>query len=304
LRDLSAVVWDVGQRKVGWTAPGNGGTGTWLERVVLCPTPGVLQVRDGATGAVIREGTYEEKVEAPYYIVRDMAICRAGWDWLVGVSLPTLDVSWRINLRQELSGMYDSEERRAPAVWPLSEHGLALVLQNSAMAMLDAGQGAFLWRTRAPTRSLAQGGWPLVTRDRVGFFWLGTLDLFDSSNGRLVSHQENVARTIYDSPPVAWGDWMVVVDERGQIVTLGLEGGGIVGVQVEKGASFGACQGLDGRLLIGGRDGALWVYEPAGAAGVAAQAVAKNAPSSPEGRAARDYQPGGSARVRPKKGSR
>jgi hypothetical protein len=91
----------------------------------------------------------------------------------------------------------------------------------------------------------------------------GHLFLCDDATGETIVDVPRATPTIWEAPPTTHEDRMVVVDEQGYIVTVALSDGAVVGVQKENGTGFMGCVSVDGRLLVGGLDGALWVYERA-----------------------------------------
>lgn len=253
--DWRFVVWDSVRKKQEWATDGaDRGYALCGDELVLIPTRGRLQMRDARTGRVVRELGVRDNAEG-FQVVGDRCILFLDDDHLEGLSLSTGETAWSVSLRDAFQGL--APTKRVPlGVVPLRSE--ALLLQwRPGLGALDAATGRFRW-----TRELGLDASPLVSQGRVAMLGSGHLFLCDDATGETIVDVSGATPTLWECPPVTHDDRMIVVDEQGHIVTVALSDGEVVGVQKEKGTGFMGCISVDGRLLVGGLDGALWVYEP------------------------------------------
>jgi outer membrane protein assembly factor BamB len=246
-------VWSLDSGSIVWRASGKGTV--WQEQVLILGEPGRLDIRAIRTGSITRSKPLEIGKAQSMQVVENVLVVDKGGS-LDGIELPTAEHKWTAFLEKEFPGLARGRPIYAD-VFPGST-GHAIVKYDTGLGQLDLGSGAMRWKSQVPTDHM-----PLVSPERIGFFYNGNLVVLDEATGAQIAAVENAAETLWEARPCVHGGWMVVVDERGHIVTVAMSDGKLVGVQKEKGIGFRGCASVDGRLLVGGLDGALWVYEPA-----------------------------------------
>jgi hypothetical protein len=257
-------VWDVARGKASWRAAGQ------LVRagnsVVLQTPSGEIEIRDIATGKASRRLTFEGPRAESLGVVADV-LMRAASGHVHAIQLPSGEVKWRLPLREAFEGLPHTDQDYCS----FRDLGgsRALVKWGGRLGLLDADRGELAWRTHVPTDQV-----PAVSDERIGFLFSGHLVLLAVDTGETVAKRDDVTPTLWERKPCVHGEAMVVVDEGGHIATVRMTDGRVLGVQQERSAQFNDCATVDGRLLAAGLDGALWVYEPAGAKAVGTGAKA------------------------------
>jgi outer membrane protein assembly factor BamB len=277
-----AGVWSLASKRIVWRAPGQGAA--WGGQMLTLGNDGTLEIRVIHSGSVARSRQLVfEKMQA-IHTVGDVLMVDTGGT-LVGVSLPAAEPKWTVLLDKE----FPRPDSSRPVYAKVFEGsmGHAVVKYDAGLMRIDLETAVTRWKTTVPTDHL-----PVVSAGRIGFLSHGDLLVLDEATGEPLATARKAVETLWESRPCAHGDWMVVVDERGHIVTVALSDGKVLGIQKEKGVGFGDCVSVDGRLLVAGEDGALWVYEPNEAPTPAAlRRTGRNAPtgelSSSRGRAHR-----------------
>jgi hypothetical protein len=251
------LVWDSVTQTQKWSAAGAGrGHGVWKALVVLMPAPGRLEMHEARSGRIARELGINGNANG-FQVFDDLAVLFFDDDHLEGLDLSVGESTWSVALREAYGHL--SPQGREPLKLALGRDTSSLVLHwRPGLGVLDLASGRFRWK-----RELRVDASPLVANGRVAMLGGGHLFMCDDVTGQTIVDSPGATPTLWECPPTTHEGTMVIVDEQGYIVTIALSDGAIVGLQKEKGAGFMGCVSVDGRLLVGGLDGALWVYEPA-----------------------------------------
>jgi hypothetical protein len=280
-RDRDLGIWNPPKKRVEWRAPLT--SLVWNGRVVVFPHPDEMEVRDTLTGATVQRVSFDTEMRGYGQIAGDTLLCY-GDDEVVAIDLPSGKKVWTLSLSKEL-GAPVKRHLNFLAVFPTSGNR-AVLKRGGSTGLVDLSTGRVRWKKQVPTMNL-----PLVSGGRVAYFFNGHLVVLDERSGRTVASVERAAFTIRESRPCAFGEWMVVVNENGHIVTVDLASGKVLGVQRQN-AYFFSCVGVDGRLLVASDDRQLWVYEPTGSGtDMAVRSSARRKKDSRTGRTKAERRP-------------
>lgn len=251
------VAWTAADTEAIWRAEGEL-LGLWNGHPILLSPQLRISVLDGKSGGARYESSLSDELAA-FGVVGQFAVYESPPGRLVCLSLPECTRVWQVELTKEMDESAEIDNSPLTEIAAHPGKNACTIKRGSFTGVLEMGSGRFWWR-----RTLRMGGSPLISHHRVGLYFCGSLCVLEETSGAVVCERGGIAPTRWESPPILHGDWMVLVDETGHIVTIGLPDGRVVGVQRERGVGFQGCVSVDGQLLVGGGDGALWVYEPSG----------------------------------------
>lgn len=251
-RERSVGVWDASTGSVIWKASGD--AACWGDMVAIVTWEGELEIRQAATGALLRRGLLGGKAPGTLLAVGDVLL-RVGENDLTGIDLRSCRTEWSVSLQRLFSGLpHDGVQFRT--LLPCGE-GRVLLRFHTNYALVHASDGRIIWRHFIPTEHL-----PLITRENLGFLYGGRVLVVNAADGKPLVERDHAVETLWESRPCLHDGRMVAVDEGGQIVTIDMHSGRPIGVQRETGANFIDCFNIDERLLVSDIDGAVWLYEP------------------------------------------
>ena len=254
---LCPFVWSSSDEEVIWRADAVISWQPWGDQVVLAFAPSELEIRDIATGRVMRRLHMSVSPIKSIEVIESGAICLSEDQCVTLVNLIDGTTRWSLEATKSVESTLEPCAGHALIIRTSSDGTRAVLYRQPSLSMVDLVTGRLRWQ-----RNLVTGGLPLISHGRVAFFYAGHLQVINGDSGESIADVNHAADTIHERVPVVHGDWMVVVDEQGYIATVALSDGKVVGVQRETGTGFAGCASVDGRLLVGGLDGALWVYEP------------------------------------------
>jgi hypothetical protein len=247
-------VWDPLRGSKRWEAGAAWGHHLWNGHVVVLPSTDRLEIREPRDGTILQAHGLPRPVDA-VRIVGDVCVAQTVDRRLAAFGLPGLVPLWEIELGPRFSGVAAGN---ADPIWMVHGDESLVVIWAPEIGLVDVSDGRLCW---VEPLLLAQTV-PLLSHGRVSMFSGGELHVMDAATGATLVHEHGIAPTLWERPPIAWRDRMVVTDQKGFIVTVALPEGRVLGVQNEKGRSFAGGAMVDDRLLMKGFDGALWVYEP------------------------------------------
>jgi hypothetical protein len=247
-------VWDVCPPRMRWEADAELGHEPWAGRLVVLPTSERFEIRQPDDGRVA--STFEPNVGRldGFRVVGDLCIGRTVDRRLVALGLPTGAPVWELSLATVFGSVPAGD---AGPIGMLEGDGTLLVLWGPAWAMIDVVVGSVLWvRPRTLREAI-----PLISHERVFTYLRGRLHLLHERTGQTIAEATGVAPSVGEWTPVVSGEQVVVVDQKGFILTFELTDGTVLGAQFEKKTGYAGCAVIDDRLAVNGTDGAVWIYE-------------------------------------------
>lgn len=151
----------------------------------------------------------------------------------------------------------DRDRRFEVAAHEADEPGRAILHDpEGAAGLLDLRSGRLAWKRLLPFRA-----GPIVGSGRITYFAGGHITVLDQKTGATLIEATRVTDTYWETV-ARDGESLLVADENGNLVTLGILDGRVLSSQREAGKGFSWATIMGGRLFVQGtQDGALWVYE-------------------------------------------
>lgn len=253
------AMWDARQKRVLWRAktrliggkPWNGLISTW-------PTLNDIELREATTGRVQRGF----KVVGPGTICGELLICRSIEKGdPVQALRPDGRVAWQRDLVAEVRSQSVGAESEAYLVALAgSTPGRFVATFGHSCFGCSSSDGKIIWKVDVPVPyySPFEGGRILILEGER------FVVIDEAAGGLLCDRRYPELRPMYHVKRGSiLGDLVVFVSESGHVAVFDLKDGSLISLEHHKRLVFWGTAVADGRLLVSGADGKLWVYESA-----------------------------------------
>jgi PQQ-like domain len=260
-KDRGIGVWDVARNKQVWLVNGRS-CHRWRDFVVTSEARGQLSLLDGTTGRVsARIDLGEPMLVGPPTLCGDVMLCD-GWESeaTCAVNLSERRVLWSRQLGPYLDqafGLEPDAQVGAVLTAGASNDGV-IATRRGRTFRIAVGDGRPLWRAEV----LVPYGCPLVERGLIPVLSMDRFVVLDELTGeiRVDRRHGDLSVMFHARPGSLWSEEAVAfVSESGHVALLSLVNGDLLWSQ-KYDVPFLASVVADGRLLVSGGDGNLWVF--------------------------------------------
>jgi hypothetical protein len=257
--ELGYAVWDLKEKRVVWRAESEVFSQRWNGFITTWPKVNEVELRDPRTGRVQRT----LKVIGPGAVRGDLLVCRPSSvrDPLQAVRQDG-SVAWQRDVLPELHAAQGGGpgSKEFVGLIAASTPGLVILTYGSASMACSLEDGRTQWRRgmHIPYHAAVDGG-RIYLMERERFV------VIDETTGEpLCERQHDVLAGIFrESAGAVGGDLVAFSSESGHVVVFDRNDGDLVLYQRHDQVAFWGTAVADGRVLVSGSDGKLWVYEAA-----------------------------------------